>query len=456
MPWQRLVADVGCELENGAPAYSEVIVTVPRQSGKTTLFMAWQIHRCTSPRWMQPQRSVFTAQSGSDARKKWVDELFPLIRSSKRISKLIGRIYEGLGNESIRFKNMSMIRLLATASSSGHSQTLHQAVLDEIWHDEDERREQGLRPTMITIPDKQILVCSTAGTAASIVYNRKVKLGREAVAEDSGRGIAYFEYSAPDDWDPADEDGWFGFMPALCPDPPCTCGVRDGGWRHSTTVEAIRGEHAAMEPPEFARAYGNVPTPGMNVPPIDSSLWIPLGRKRRPKLVGRPVFCLDVTPSGAWASVGVAQFTARGLPYLDIADRREGSDWLVSYAVELKQKYRGAKFYALATGAVAAELPALVKAGIELEMLSATDMGAACVHLRKTVDEGGLVHSGDPLFETALNGAVARPIGEGLWIWGWRKTTVDLSPIAAATGALWGLAQTVQSKPLIVVSGGGG
>ena len=53
MPWQRLVADVGCEIDpvTGLPAYREVRVTVPRQSGKTTLFLAWQVNRCVSRRW---------------------------------------------------------------------------------------------------------------------------------------------------------------------------------------------------------------------------------------------------------------------------------------------------------------------------------------------------------------------------------------------------------------------
>src|SRR5258708_39354768 len=79
MPWQRDVADIGCEIDpvSGLPAYREVIVGTPRQQGKTTLYLTWQIQRCTSPRWDQPQRSAFTAQSGKDARDKWLDELFP-------------------------------------------------------------------------------------------------------------------------------------------------------------------------------------------------------------------------------------------------------------------------------------------------------------------------------------------------------------------------------------------
>src|SRR5882724_7540862 len=175
MPWQRDAAMVGCEIDpaTGLPAYREVIITVPRQQGKTTLYLSWQINRCTSPRWAQPQRSAFTAQSGKDARDKWLDELFPLIRRSRKVMPLVGRIYEGMGNEYVRFRNGSLIRLLSTSTSSGHSKTLHQAVLDEIWHDADNRREQGLRPAMITTADAQVLVCSTAGTDASVVLNRK-------------------------------------------------------------------------------------------------------------------------------------------------------------------------------------------------------------------------------------------------------------------------------------------
>ena len=140
-------------------------------------------------------------------------------------------MYKGKGNEYIRFTNGSVIRLLSTSSSAGHSRTLHQAVLDEIWRDADGRREQGLGPAMMTVAGAQLLMCSTAGTGASVILERYMRLGREAAEADSGHGIAYFEYSAPDGWDPADEASYFGFMPALCPDPPCRCGGGSGGTR---------------------------------------------------------------------------------------------------------------------------------------------------------------------------------------------------------------------------------
>ena len=48
MPWQRHVADIAYELdeETGRLAYREVRLTVPRQSGKTTLMLAAMMATC--------------------------------------------------------------------------------------------------------------------------------------------------------------------------------------------------------------------------------------------------------------------------------------------------------------------------------------------------------------------------------------------------------------------------
>ena len=47
MPWQQRVADTALEVDPGTGrlAYREVTLTVPRQSGKTTLILALAVHR---------------------------------------------------------------------------------------------------------------------------------------------------------------------------------------------------------------------------------------------------------------------------------------------------------------------------------------------------------------------------------------------------------------------------
>jgi len=459
MPWQLDAAMAGCEIdgETGLPAYREVIITVPRQQGKTTLFLSWQVSRCLSPRWAQPQRSAFTAQSGKDARDKWLDELFPLIRRSRKLKPgagLTDRIYEGMGNEYIRFTNGSLIRLLSTSSSSGHSKTLHQAVLDEIWHDGDNRREQGLRPAMLTIADAQLLVCSTAGNDASVVLNRKIEQGRAAVQEDSGRGIAYFEYSAPDGWDPLDEESYFGFMPALCPAPPCRCGR--GKWRHTVTMDAIRSERASMEAAEFARAYGNIPDrSGQAAVRIDPARWAAcrdLGSQLSGPVALAFAVAPDESPWAGTAAISVAGRRADGLGHGELTEPvRQGTAGLVDRIAELADAWDPCVLVINPAGAAGAFEKELLERGFavtppgkdpppgkrRLQLTGAREYAQACGALADDVANDRWRHLGQEPADDAVKGARTRPLADA-WAWSWRGATANTIPLEAITLARHG------------------
>ncbi len=466
MPHQRLIADVGGEYDpvTGIPYYREIVVTVPRQTGKTTVFLTFQIHRCTSPRWAQPQRSAFTAQSGKDARDKWLDELFPLIRRSRTLKPgagLVARIYEGMGNEFIRFTNGSLIRLLSTSTSSGHSKTLHQAVLDEIWHDADNRREQGLRPAMITIADAQVLVCSTAGTEASVVLDRKVEQGRAAVAEDSGRGIAYVEYSAPDGWDPDDEESYFGFMPALCPDPPCRCGA--GRWRHTITMDAIRSERASMDPAEFTRAYGNVPNRSGRRLLLGGfkELWASRADPGS-RIAGGVALGFSVAPDGSSASVAVAGRRADGLGHGELTDPpMAGTSGLLRRLLELAGRHDPCVLTMNGVGAAVAFRKDLEEHGFavtspgkdpppgkrRLQVTGPAEYAQACGALAKDVRDDRWRHLGQGPLDDAAAAAGTRVLADA-WAWSWGNSSAPISPVEAVTLARHGFATFgVQAAP---------
>jgi len=457
MPWQRDAAMVGCEIDGdtGLPAYREVITTVPRQQGKTTLYLSWQLDRCLSPRWVQPQRSAFTAQSGKDARDKWLDELFPLIRQSKALKPLVRRIYEGMGNEYIKFTNGSLIRLLSTSTSSGHSKSLHQAVLDEIWHDQDSRREQGLRPAMITVADAQLLICSTAGTALSVVLDRKIEQGRAAVTADSGHGIAYLEYSAPDGWDPEDEDSYFGFMPALCPDPPCRCGA--GAWRHTITLDAIRSERASMEAPEFARAYGNVPDrSGMRAGAGFAAAWAELADPGS-RIAGPVALAFAVAPdespwAGSW-SVAVAGRRPDGLGHGELTEPpHDGTAGLVARLCELAGRHDPCVLVMNPAGAAGAFGKELLERGFavvapgkdlppgkrwRLQMTGMAEYAQACGALAADVANGRWRHLGQEPADKAAAGVKTRALADA-WAWSWKGAAADPGPLEAITLARHG------------------
>jgi hypothetical protein len=449
MPHQRMIADVGGEIDRqtGLPAYRTVIVTVTRQTGKTTLYVSWQIHRCTAPRWEHPQRSAFTAQSGKDARDKWLDELFPLIRKSRALRPgggLTDRICVGMGNEYISFTNGSLIRLLSTSESSGHSKTLHQAVLDEIWHDTDNRRAQALGPAMITIADAQTLICSTAGTDASVILDKHMEQGRAAAAADSGHGIAYFEYSAPDGWDPDDEESYFSFMPALCPDPPCRCG--GGQWRHTITMDAIRSERASMDPVEFARAYGNIPDlSGQKLDRVDMSGW-PACADPASAVPDPVALAFSVAPDAGFAAVAVAGRRADGLGHGELVDHRPGTGWLVPRVLELWERHKPCVLVINPAGAALAFERELAEHRFSakpgpgerrLQVVGAREFAQACGALADDVRNGRWRHLGQRPLDAAVDGARMRPLVDA-WAWSWSRSEADISPLEAVTLARHG------------------
>jgi len=457
MPWQSAAAMVGCEIDGqtGLPAYRKVLITVPRQQGKTTLYLSWQIDRCISPRWAQPQRSAFTAQSGKDARDKWLDELFPLIRRSRALKPLVARICVGMGNEFIQFTNGSLIRLLSTSASSGHSKTLHQAVMDEIWHDTDGRREQALGPSMLTVADAQVLMCSTAGTIASVVLDRYMELGRMAAEEDSGRGIAYVNYSAPDGWDPADEASYYGFMPALCPDPPCRCG--GGAWRHTVTMDAIRSERASMEPAEFARAYGNVPDlSGQKMDRADLSRWADRADPGS-QISGTVALAFAVAPDASpWpgtVAIAAAGRRADGRGHGELAEPvRQGTAGLADRLVELAVAHDPCVLAMNPVGAAGAFVKELLERGFavaapgkdlppgkrwRLQMTGPREFAQACGGLAADVANDRWRHLGQGPADDAVEGARTRALADA-WAWSWERSAANLAPLEAMTLARCG------------------
>jgi hypothetical protein len=69
-----------------------------------------------------------------------------------------------------------------------------------------------------------------------------------------------------------------------------------------------------------------------------------------------------------------------------------------------------------------------------------SDHALACALLAQTVADRKLRHLGDDGLRAALKGAARKPHGEG-WLWSRRHSAVDISPLVAATLALWGQAQ---------------
>lgn len=413
MPWQQHVADVANEvLPDGTPAYREVIVTVPRQSGKTTLTLSQSVERCTTRG--KPQAVAYTAQTGSDARKKLLNDQVPILERSP-VWKSVRRVNRANDNASIVFTSGSRIDVLASNVSAGHGKILDLGLVDEAFDDIDDRREQAMLPAMITKTDAQLWIVSTQGTDASVYLNRKIELGRSAALEGRTDGICYFEWAIPDDADIHDPATWWLGMPAL---------------GHTVTEAAVRHAKSTMTEGEFARAFGNQRTRSFDRIIPEVSWRVACRDDVAP--AGALSFAVDVSPDRDWASIAVA-----GSGVVEVIEHRGGVGWVVDRLVDLVATHSGV--VALEPrGPVGALLPALRSAGVKIVELSATDVTQACGAFYDDIADTKIKIRIGPHFD-ALDAAAAavmkQPVADA---WRWARRGLDpITPLVAVTIAAW-------------------
>lgn len=117
IPWQAHVADVASERRaDGSYEYQVVVVSVPRQTGKTTLLRAAGVHRCLLG------RDVFyTAQTGKDARARWMD-LVKVLRINAALRDRVKIRLRG-GSEHVEFGSGAVFQVFAPTPESLHGYT---------------------------------------------------------------------------------------------------------------------------------------------------------------------------------------------------------------------------------------------------------------------------------------------------------------------------------------------
>jgi hypothetical protein len=425
MPWQQLIADVGTEIDpdTGRPAYREVICTVPRQSGKTTLVLSFELQRAL--RWATAQRIAYTAQTGWDARRKLIDDQAPMLMNSV-LKAGVDRVLRGSGNESITFRNGSRIDVLATTEAAGHGRVIDLAVIDEAFSDTDDRREQALLPAMATKPAAQLLVVSTMGTDASTYLNRKIDAGRTAVGLDVGHGIAYFEWSAEDDADIDDPATWWGCMPAL-----------------GLTIDesVVRHARQTMSDGDFRRAMLNQRT-SSDERVIPLSMWEAVcAEDIAPR--GDLRFAVDVNPERSFASIAAADSSG----HAELIDHRPGVGWVTERVTELVGRW-GGEVSVDAQGPAGSLADDLESHGIRVRRCTTRDMAYACAGFFDAVADSTIRIRRHPSLDAAA-AAARRKITGDAWIWARRDSDSDVSPLVALTLALDANTRTRVSEPWV-------
>lgn len=397
---------------------------------------------------------IWSAHEFGTSREAFRD-IVALIDGSDYLSRRVSNITTAAGNEVIELTTGARLKFKARTSGGGRGLTGHKVILDEAFALMPEHMG-ALLPTLIAVPDPQVLYGSSAGMAKSEMLRQLRDRGRAG-----GGRLAYAEWLS-EQRDCATD---------TCTHQPGTdgCALDDVDlWRQSCIVTArkdpamaaIGALRAAMPAEEFMRECL-----GWWDEPLGSSTAFTAGRWER-RVEHRPAgarvgaLALAVSYDQSFGCISAAG-RAAGRVHVKPLEHRPGVRWMVEQA-SLLQATHGVELAIDSKGPAASLIDDLLAAGVRLKILETAEVLDACAWIHRAVTEepGRLAHGDYPELNRSVEGAVRRAVGDR-WAWGRKASTSDVSPLESVTFAGWLADQrpdTAQpaSSPEVTTTGGDG
>lgn len=437
-PEQRLILDDVFALDPGDPNRSaafEAAAIACRQQLKTGL-----LKQCALG-WLfitdQPL-IIWSAHEFGTSQEAFRD-MQVLIDASDYLRRRVRRVTTAAGNEAIELTSGARLKFKARTSGGGRGLTGYKVILDEAFALMPEHMG-ALLPTLIAVPDPQVLYGSSAGLAKSETLRDLRDRGRAG-----GPRLSYTE--------------WLSER-TECAIPQCThkvgvvgCALDDERlWRQSCIVTArnypamdpIRALRQAMPPEEFMRECLGWWDDPLGEAAISAAIWQSLAESGS-KITGQARCALDVAPGQASAAIAVAGARADGLMHVELSgrdgilDHHPGTAWVPARLADMGTRWPNFEVSIIAGSAAESLVPQIVEAGVAVDIVKAADVAPACGLLYNLAVSipSGLRHIGQPELTTALANAARVDVGDSAWKWARRKSTADITPLYAVTAALW-------------------
>jgi hypothetical protein len=451
-PWQNLATRIITERRIDDPRryrWPIVVITVPRQAGKTTEFRVVQTTKCL----LQPgRRAFYTAQTGKDAAARWKD-----LKDGIQLSPLRDSVSVRLaaGSQSLTFANGSTIAPFAPTPTSLHGYTPHDVVVDECFAFDDIAGDDlmgAIGPAQITLPDRQLILISTAGNADSTWLLRWINAARKALKDPTAE-IAILEWSMPAGLDPRDPASW-AFHPALghlittADLAEMSARHNDADWlRYYMNVWSITSEIGVFDPADLEACAAIPQKPPANRRDITLGVEIAADRSRS-------------------AILGVWDDPNTGRPAVRVVRTLAGTAGLLDAVLQLRDDWRSpiAVDDAGPTREFISQFADAIGHGDQLthdelqrrgfHILGTKDFATGCDSLRARIREHTISLDGEDVLMQSARDAASRPMGQG-WALDRNRSKGPIPEIIAAAVALriHDTAPTPAPQPFIYVPG---
>ena len=440
-PWQADVSRVAhAKDSSGLWAADAFVFSICRQAGKTFMVGGWAFARAiTTP----GATIIWTAHRFKVAR-----ETFNSLRGMATTSLMAPHvdpdaITTAAGNECINFRNGSRIVFAARERGAirGFSK-VSMLVLDEA-QILTEAAMTDLTPTMNAAENPQMVLMGTPPRPQD-PSETFTNYRAEALAGRNERS-AYVEFSADPDGDPDDREQW---------------AVANPSYPHRTTARAFqRMRRAFASEDDFSReALGRWDEDGAHRV-IPDTAWR-AARDESSRILTGLTLAVDVSPSRTSGAVVAAGRTASGRVHFEVLEvfAQDAVDedqqvhaipGFLARAVERNEVVGVIVDERSPASSMLEEMKAL---GVRATTTSHRDYVDACARFYDGLVAGELAHIGQPQMDEALAGAGKRETDAG-WLWSRKSSRSDITPLVAASLAVWGVKTNKKVKAASVKPG---
>jgi hypothetical protein len=447
-PWQQftLTHALG-ERADGKWAAFEVGLCVSRQNGKGSCLEARELAGLFS----FGERLIVHSAHEQATSSEHFRRLLTLIEEVPEFDRRVLKVVKGKGSEAIELRDGYRVLFKTRTGGGGRGLTGDLVVLDEAMI-LPIAVTGALVPTMAArsvLGNPQLWYAGSSVDALTMEHG-VVFAGVRARGMAGAEGVAWFEWSAGvrewlearglpfDEGRPeldqvtgdmlADRTLWAQANPGM--------GIR-------ISVEHVAREHGgALRPRQFATErdgiglWPDISDDADRV--IAKHVWERCADADS-AIEGRPTFAVDVAPSRSSGSIAVAGTRADGLSHIEVVEHRPGTGWIPERCQQLQRVHHG-KTVVDPRGPAGSLVPDLRKLGVRLvEKVDTGDYADACGDLFDAVTSLTVRYPApQPELDAALAAARKAPLGDR-WKWSRQGSGgADISPLVAATLALWG------------------
>jgi phage terminase large subunit-like protein len=438
---QQLVLSAGCAWlpKTGRWQHFEVGVCEPRQNGKNAILLAREL----AGMFAWEEGLIVHSAHMVDTSLEHFERLLSLIESVPEFDQQVHRVSRTNGREGITLKKGPRIRFRSRSKGGGRGFSCDTIIFDEAMF-VPESFHGALMPTLRARPNPQVWYAASAVDQEIHEHGLVLTRLRERAKRGDSDALCYFEwsldYDRPEDIPEevvTDPDTWAAVNPAL--------------------GDRITSEHVAMELEALDRrtfaveilGVGDWPDPtGRTDAQISVEQWAAC-QDEASTLLDPVCIAFDVSPERR-TSIAAAGRNAEGHWHVEVLEKMAGTHWLADRLAQLDAQHSPQAIVCDAVGPAASIVPDLTAAGLTVEMVAANEHAQACGRLVDVVREERLRHLGSLDLWNAIRGARTRHLGDR-WAWSRKSSAVDISPLVAATLALWAAMGQPESDGEVVI-----